>query len=224
VNNVETLCCVPPILERGAQWFASIGTPNNTGPKLYCVSGHVNRPGVYELPLGTPMLEILNEHARGIWKGRKLKAVIPGGSSAAVLTAAECENLPLDFDTCGRMKTMLGSAGVIVMDDHTCMVDAALNVMRFYAHESCGQCTPCREGTTWVAKILNRVVHGQGQDSDPDLLLDVCKNIEGRAICPLADGAVAPVASLIRKFRSEFDHHVKHRTCDLRAGAAAVAV
>ncbi|MBI1851661.1 MAG: NADH-quinone oxidoreductase subunit NuoF [Planctomycetes bacterium] len=221
VNNVETLCCVPPILERGASWFASIGTPNNTGPKLYCVSGHVNRPGVYELPLGTPMMELLDQYAGGIWKGRTLKAVIPGGSSAAVLTAPECQALPLDFDSCGKAHTMLGSAGVIVMDDHTCMVDAALNVMRFYAHESCGQCTPCREGTTWVAKILNRDVHGQGLETDPDLLLDVCRNIEGRAICPLADGAVAPVASIIRKFRSEFDHHVKHKSCDL--GKAAVA-
>ncbi len=217
VNNVETLCCVPSIIERGASWFAEIGTPNNSGPKLYCVSGHVNRPGVFELPLGTPMNEIVHEHAGGIWKGRRLKAVIPGGSSAAVLTAEECETLAVDFDSCAKLKTMLGSAGVIVMDDRTCMVDACLNVMRFYAHESCGQCTPCREGTTWMSKILSRIAHGEGLANDPDLLLDICRNVEGRAICPLADGAVMPAASIIRKFRREFDHHVKHHCCDLAA-------
>jgi NADH-quinone oxidoreductase subunit F len=215
VNNVETLCCVPFILERGASWFASIGTKNNTGPKLFCVSGHVNRPGTYELPLGFPLMELLNEHAGGIWKGRLLKAVIPGGSSAAAITAPECEALLLDFDSCSKAGTMLGSAGIIVMDDHTCMVDAALNLMRFYAHESCGQCTPCREGTTWMAKILSRLVHGEGLPGDPDLLLDVCRSVEGRAICPLADGAVMPVASLLKKFRSEFDSHAVNETCDL---------
>jgi NADH-quinone oxidoreductase subunit F len=216
VNNVETLCCVPSILERGAAWFASIGTPNNTGPKLYCVSGHVNRPGIYELPLGTPMKALLEEHAGGVWKHRKLKAVIPGGSSAPVLTAEECETLALDFDSCAKAKTMLGSAGVIVMDDQTCMVDAAVNIMRFYAHESCGQCTPCREGTTWMSKILRRIAGGKGLTQDPDLLLEICRNVEGRAICPLADAAVMPTASILRKFRAEFDHHVVHRTCDVR--------
>jgi len=216
INNVETLANVPFIVERGASWFASIGREKNTGPKLYSVSGHVKRPGVYETALGIPWTELLNEYCGGMKDPtRPLKAVIPGGSSVYVMTAEEMQDAVMDFDGLAAKKTLLGSAGVIVMDSSVCMVKAIHNISRFYAHESCGQCTPCREGCGWMEKILRRVLEGAGVAKDPDTLLDVAGNITGNTICPLGDAAAWPVQSFVTKFRSEFDHHIARRSCDV---------
>ena len=210
VNNVETLCCVPHIISRGADWFKSIGTEMSSGPKLYCVSGHVRNPGVFELPMGTPLKELIFEHAGGVLHNRKLKAVIPGGSSTSVLKADEID-IAMDFDSVAAAGSMLGSAGIIVMDEQTDMVDACYNLSRFYAHESCGQCTPCREGVPWMTMILGRITNGKGGRRDIDLLLDICKSIERKTICPFGDAAVAPVKSYIDKFREEFDYYVENK-------------
>jgi NADH-quinone oxidoreductase subunit F len=205
VNNVETLACLPHIMTRGAKWFSSIGRPRNTGPKLFCVSGHVNRPGVFELPLGVTFREIIFEHAGGIRNGRKLKAFFPGGSSSPVLTADEVDVLA-DFDSCAAAGTMLGSGAVIVMDDTVDMVEVGRNLAHFYAHESCGQCTPCREGSDWCLDILTRLVQGYGHPSDPDQLLRICRFAsQGMTICPLGDAFSLPISSLVRKFRQEFE-------------------
>jgi NADH-quinone oxidoreductase subunit F len=217
VNNVETLACVPHIVLRGAEWFKSIGNENNYGPKLYCLSGHVNRPGLYELPMGTTLKTLIYDFGGGIPKGRKLKAVLPGGSSSAVLTADEVD-VPMDFDTMSKAGSMLGSAGVIVMDDATCMVNACWNVARFYAHESCGQCTPCREGTNWAARILGRIEHGLGKLDDIEMILKICDNMLGQTICALADGAVFPIQSITKKFRSEFERHIRDGACPFNSG------
>jgi len=204
VNNVETLACVPHIVNRGAEWFRSIGAAKGPGPKLLCVSGHVERPGVYEVPCGINLLDLINDLAGGVWKGRKLKAVVPGGSSAKVLAAHECD-VATDFDSLAAKDTMLGSGGVIVMDETTDMVEALYNILRFYAHESCGQCTPCREGTGWLAKICGRVHHGEGRPEDLDEMIDLAERMCGRTICVLADAAAFPCTSFIRKFRPEFE-------------------
>jgi NADH-quinone oxidoreductase subunit F len=214
INNVETLANVPFIVERGASWFLSIGKPpKNTGPKLYALSGHVKRPGVYEAPLGLALRELIRDLGGGMLRDdRPLKAVIPGGSSVPVLTADECD-VDLDFDSLAAKGSMLGSAGVIVMDSSTCMVKAIERVAHFYAHESCGQCTPCREGCGWMERILSRIERGEGRQEDMDLLLDVSSNILGNTICPLGDAAAMPVASFVTKFRPEFQHHVTHKKC-----------
>ena len=221
VNNVETLACVTHILTRGADWFRSIGVPpgpNNPrdvgsfGPKLYGVSGHVNRPGLFELPLGATSRELIEEHCGGIWKGRGVKAVIPGGLSTGFLTADELD-VPLDF--AGPVKAGclgLGTAGLIVIDDQTNMVDVLFNSARFYAHESCGQCTPCREGTDWMRKILERIRQGQGTERDIDLLMELSGTmgiIPGTTICGLADGAAWPVKSALTKFHDDFIEYVR---------------
>lgn len=216
VNNVETLACVPHIVLRGADWFKGMGSENNYGPKLYCLSGHVNKPGVYELPMGTTLKQLIDQSGGGIPNGRKLKAVLPGGSSSAALTAEEVD-VPMDFDSMSKAGSMLGSAGIIVMDDSTCMVNACWNVARFYAHESCGQCTPCREGTNWVARILGRIERGQGEPGDIDMALTICDNMLGQTICALADGAVFPIRSIIQKFRAEFERHVRDGACPFGA-------
>ena len=210
VNNVETLCCIPHIISRGADWFKSIGTEMSSGPTLYCVSGHVRNPGVFELPMGTPLKELIFEHAGGVLHNRKLKAVIPGGSSTSVLKADEID-IAMDFDSVAAAGSMLGSAGIIVMDEQTDMVDACYNLSRFYAHESCGQCTPCREGVPWMTMILGRITNGKGSRRDIELLLDICKSIERKTICPFGDAAVAPVKSYIDKFREEFDYYVENK-------------
>ncbi len=203
INNVETLCCVPHILERGAAWFKAIGTDErNTGPKLYAVSGHVERPGTYELPIGVTFDELL-EVCGGMWQGRALKAYIPGGASAAVLTA-EDRGLKLDFDTMAKAGSMLGSAAVMVLDETTDMVRVAYRFAKFFSHESCGQCTPCREGTNWQELILERVLHGHGRPSDVDLLINVSDRIGGNSLCALGDAAVGPARSIAMKFRHEF--------------------
>ena len=204
INNVETLCNVPHIIERGPEWFQSIGTDErNTGPKLYCMSGHVERPGTYELPIGATFAELL-ETAGGMWNGKPLKAFIPGGASAAILSA-EHVDIPMDFDNLMKAGSMLGSAAVIVMNDETCLVTATARLAKFFAHESCGQCTPCREGTNWAEMTLTRLAEGRGTTADIDLLDRITRNMSGTALCALADACVGPVASLVRNFRSELE-------------------
>ena len=216
VNNVETLACVPSIIEKGADWFRSIGPDKSPGPKLYCLSGHIKKPGVYELPMGMNLKELIYEYGGGILNDKKLKAVIPGGSSVPVLTANEID-VAMDFDSLTQAGSMLGSAGVIVMDEDTCMVDALLNITRFYRHESCGQCTPCREGTNWAEKIIRKIEHGQGTMEDIDLLDEIAGHINFRTICPLGDAAAMPIESFLKKFRPEFEAHVKNGGCPLNS-------
>jgi len=208
VNNVETLACVPYIIERGAEWFKSIGPESGPGPKLFCLSGHVKKPGVHELPMGVSLRDLIYEYGGGILNDKKLKAVIPGGSSVPVLTADEI-NVNMDFDSLAKIGSMLGSAGTIVMDEDTDMVDAILNLTRFYRHESCGQCTPCREGTNWAERLLKKINIGEGTVKDIDLLEEVANHINFRTICPLGDAAAMPIQSFIKKFRHEFEAKVK---------------
>jgi NADH-quinone oxidoreductase subunit F len=203
VNNVETLSCVTHIAARGAEWFKGIGPESGPGPKLFCVSGHVRKPGVYELPMGTNLREIIEVHAGGMLPGRTLKAVIPGGSSVPVLRADEID-IDMDFDSVSKAGSMLGSAGIIVMDDSTCMVKSLRTISHFYHHESCGQCTPCREGTGWLEKILIRIDEGKGTEADLDTLDSVAGGMIGNTICVLADAAAMPVQSFLKKFRDEF--------------------
>lgn len=212
INNVETFACVPHIIERGADWFLSIGPQNSPGPKLYCLSGHLKRRGVYELPMGISLKELIYEWGGGISGDKDLKAVIPGGSSTPVLKASQIE-VNMDFESLKSAGSMLGSAGVIVMNSSTCMVKALLNLAEFYARESCGQCTPCREGTHWMMQILRRMEAGIGRQEDPDLLLDICDNISFKTICPLGDAAIGPVNSFVRQFRNEFDEHIRMGHC-----------
>ncbi len=216
VNNVETLACVKHVLARGSAWFRSFGPETGPGPKLYCVSGHVQRPGVYELPMGTSLREIIEVHAGGMLPGRKLKAVIPGGSSVPILTAAEID-VAMDFDSVAKAGSMLGSAGIIVMDDSTDMVSALRTIAHFYHHESCGQCTPCREGTGWLETILDRIDAGEGTEADIAKLDSVASGMLGNTICVLADAAAMPVQSFLKKFGDEFKAKVKNG----RASAAA---
>jgi NADH-quinone oxidoreductase subunit F len=204
LNNVETFCAVPPIILNGGQWFADLGTPKNGGTRLFCLSGHINKPGVYELPMGFNLLRMIDEVGGGVWRGKKLKAVIPGGSSCPVLKADECD-LAMDYDTLMKAKSMLGSGGVVVMDEDTDMVRAMLRIMKFYQHESCGWCIPCREGTTWLKKMLGRLDEGIGVHTDIDLVYDVAKNMLGRTFCPLGDAAAMPTLSFVEKFRDEFE-------------------
>jgi NADH-quinone oxidoreductase subunit F len=208
LNNVETFCAVPPIILNGGQWFADLGTPKNGGTRLFCLSGHINKPGVYELPMGFNLMRMINEVGGGMWKGKKLKAVIPGGSSCPLLRAEECD-LAMDYDTLMKAKSMLGSGGVVIMDEDTDMVRAALRIMKFYQHESCGWCIPCREGTTWLRKMLARFDEGLGTAKDIDLINDVAKNMLGRTFCPLGDAAAMPTISFVEKFRDEFEKKLR---------------
>ncbi|MBI4313312.1 MAG: NADH-quinone oxidoreductase subunit NuoF [Candidatus Omnitrophica bacterium] len=214
VNNVETLCCVPPIIRNGAEWFAKIGTPKQGGTRLFSLSGHVEKPGLYEAPVSVTLRQLIEQQGGGVRGGKKLKAVVPGGISAKILTAAEID-VAMDFDSLTAAGTMAGSAGVIVMDESTCMVKALLTAAKFFAHESCGQCSPCREGPGRLYKIIQRVAAGQGRRQDLDVLLAVAGNMEGKTICVFADAAAWPIQSYIRKFRSEFEHHVETGTCEL---------
>jgi NADH-quinone oxidoreductase subunit F len=204
VNNVETLCAVPWIILNGAAAYAAIGTEKSTGTKLFSVSGHVATPGVYEVEMGYPLLDLIYRESGGIPNGRKLKAVIPGGSSVPVLKAEECEGVTLDYESLLKAGSMVGSGGMIVFDDTAKMPEVLSVIADFYAHESCGQCTPCREGTGWAAKILRNLVAGKGKKSDLDLLLKIADMMEGKTICPLADADVMPIRSFVTKFRSEF--------------------
>jgi NADH-quinone oxidoreductase subunit F len=214
INNVETISHLPKIISEGGEWFSGVGVERSGGTRVFCLSGHVKKPGVYELPLGTPMHELIYEHGGGILDDRELKAVVPGGSSAPVLTAQEAD-LPLDFDSVAKAGSMLGSGGVIVMNDQVCMVDALKTVIHFYAHESCGQCTPGREGTSWLDRILTRIVQGRGRWQDVDTMADISGQMMGTSICALCDAAAMPAKSYIAKFRSEFEYHIEHGKCDL---------
>jgi len=212
VNNVETIADVPWIVTHGGEKFASLGVEKNGGTRLIGVSGPVNRPGVYELSAGVLLREIIYTHAGGLKDGKALKAVIPGGSSTPVLRPEEID-VTYDIESMGKIGTMPGSGGVIVIAEGTCMVRALSVLMKFYAHESCGQCTPCREGTGWLSKIVERIENGRGREGDLELVLDVCDNMMGRTICPLADAAVMPAQSFIWKFREEFDRHIHEKKC-----------
>ncbi len=213
VNNVETLSVLPYILMVGANAYRAIGTEKSTGTKLFSVSGPVQRPGVYEVPMGTPLRHFLQEQAGGMLPGKVLKAVIPGGSSMPVLNAQEVEEVNLDYESMASKGSMLGSGGVIVIPEDYCMVKALANLGRFYAHESCGQCSPCREGTGWAAKVLARLEAGKGEAGDIDLLLDIGRKMTGATICVLADSLAMPMASFIKKFRPEFEEHLTLKKC-----------
>jgi NADH-quinone oxidoreductase subunit F len=206
VNNVETLCAVPFILNRGGDWFAKLGKfEKSGGTRLFCVSGHVKKPGLYELPAGGVTLrELIYDHCGGILDDKKLKAVIPGGSSAPVLTADEID-IPLDIEPMMKAKTMLGSAGIMVIAEGFPVVKLIKRITHFYAHESCGQCTPCREGCRWMAEVLDRIVDGKGKRKDMDLLMDVANNINGKTLCALGDAAAGPVMSFVTKFKADFE-------------------
>lgn len=208
INNTETYASVPAILENGAKWFADMGPEKNGGTKIFCISGHVNKPGNYELPLGTPFAELL-EMAGGVWKGRKLKAVIPGGSSMPVLPADIIMKTNMDFDSLMKAGSMLGSGGIMVMDDTTCMVEVCSRISKFYAHESCGQCTPCREGTGWLHRLVDTILEGRGTMADLDRLGKVAHSIEGRTICAFGEAAAWPVGGFLKHFYSEFETRVK---------------
>ena len=212
INNTETLASIPWIMRHGGQAFLELGKPNNGGSKLFSVSGHVNKPGNYEIPLGTPFADLL-EMAGGVRKGHQLKAVIPGGSSAPVLTAEAMMACTMDFDSISKAGSMLGSGAVIVMDDSVCMVKALERLSYFYFEESCGQCTPCREGTGWLYRIVHRIESGRGRPEDLDELLRIGKNIAGNTICALGEAAVGPVASFVKHFRKEFEYHIEHKRC-----------
>ncbi|MFZ5927463.1 MAG: NADH-quinone oxidoreductase subunit NuoF [Acidobacteriota bacterium] len=202
VNNVETYCAVPDIILNGGEWYASLGTPKNGGTRLVCLSGHIERPGVYEVPLGMNLLTILNEIGGGVWKGRKLKAVIPGGSSSPVLKAEECD-IPADYDSLAKAGSMLGSGATVVLDETTDMAKVLARLMKFYAHESCGWCIPCREGTAWLKKITARLEEGIGSERDIDTIDRISQSMLGRTFCPLGDAAAMPAMAIVRKFRGE---------------------
>ena len=216
VNNVETLCNVPVIVSRGADWYQSIGPEKNGGPKLYCVSGHVKKPGVFEASMHITLRELIDGYAGGVREGRTLKAVIPGGSSVPILMPDQLDT-PASFDAIQKAGSLLGSAAIVVLDDTTCMVWLAENLLHFYRHESCGKCTPCREGTDWLYKILQRIERGEGQMEDLDLLSSISGNIAGKTLCAFGDAAATPVQTTLKYFRHEYEAHVKEGRCTLPA-------
>lgn len=210
INNTETFASVPVILEKGVEWFLEMGKPNNGGTKCFSVSGHVNKPGNFEIPLGTPFKTLL-ELAGGVVQNRKIKAVIPGGSSMPVLPGDVMLGLDMDYDSIQKAGSGLGSGAVIIMDETTCMVTALYRIAEFYMEESCGQCTPCREGTGWMTRLLHRIVEGHGEPGDIERLVNVANNIEGRTICALGEAAAWPVQSFVKHFYPEFDYFIKHK-------------
>ena len=212
INNTETFAAIPFILKISGEEFLNLGKPNNGGTKLFSVSGHVNRPGNYEVPLGTPFATLL-EMCGGMRGGRKIKAVIPGGSSAPVIPGEVMMDTTMDYDGISKAGSMLGSGAVIVMDETVCMVKALERLSFFYYEESCGQCTPCREGTAWMYKVVHRIENGQGKPGDLDLLSGVLGNIMGRTICALGDAAALPVQSFLKHFGKEFEYHIEHKSC-----------
>jgi NADH-quinone oxidoreductase subunit F len=209
VNNVETLAAVKYIIRDGAAAYRKYGTEKSPGTKLFSVSGNVNKPGNIEVPLGISLKDIIEKHCGGLKPGRKLKAVIPGGSSAPVLTAEEAYKVTMDYEACAQFGTMLGSGAIIIIDDSNCMVDLLGVIMHFYHHESCGQCTPCREGTGWLNKITHRIVAGHGDGRDIDLIKKVSEQMMGKTICALSDAAAMPAISFVTKFRSEFENYIQ---------------
>ena len=212
VNNVETFSHVPHIVNRGAQWFRGLGTEKSPGTTIFGVSGHVERPGLYELPLGTRLDEIIFEHAGGVPQGRKIKGVIPGGMSMPILPAGQLD-VPMANESLRERKTMLGTGGIMVMDETTCMVRVACVITYFFRDECCGQCTQCREGTGWLNKIVNRIERGAGQQDDLEILLDIAGKMEGQTICAFADAAAWPVQGLLRHFREDFEAHIREQKC-----------
>src|SRR5215213_8799797 len=216
VNNVETLCNVPFIIEHGAEWFAKIGPEKNGGPKLFCVSGHVKKPGTFEASMDVTLRELIDGYAGGVREGRTLKAVIPGGSSVPILMPDQLDT-QASFDAVQKAGSLLGSAGLIVLDDTTCMVWLAENLLHFYRHESCGKCTPCREGTDWLHKILQKIERGEGQLRDLDLLAGISANIGGKTLCAFGDAAVTPVLTTLKHFRHEYEAHIREGHCTLPA-------
>ncbi len=218
VNNVETLAALPWIIHHGAAAYAAMGTEKSKGTKLFSVSGHIAKPGVYEIEMGYPFKRFLQEDCGGVPGGRKLKGVIPGGASMPVLTADEIEKVNLDYESVQAAGSLLGSGGVIVMDDTTCMVRAAWNIAHFFAHESCGQCSPCREGCHWMEKIFHRIENGRGEKGDLELILNVSGNIMGNTICPFGDAAAMPAAAFIKKYRDEFEEHIGEKRCVMKNG------
>ena len=222
INNVETLAHLRCIIERGGEWFADLGVDRNGGTRLFALSGHVKRPGVYELPMGTPFRELIYEHGGGIVGDRRLKAVIPGGISAPVLRADQVD-IPMTFDDLNKAGSMLGSAGVVVMDETVCMVEAMHTVAEFFAHESCGQCTPCRHGTGWVYRIVSRILEGHGSEDDLGTLMHAANYMTGTSICALSEGASMAYRGFLTQFPEEFKYHVRHGKCDVKEKRQAVA-
>jgi len=216
VNNVETLCNVPLIVLNGPEWFSGIGPEKNGGPKLFCISGHVKKPGVYEASMQTTLRELIYDHAGGMLDDRPLKAIIPGGSSVPLLLPDQLDT-PASFDAVQKAGSLLGSAGLIVLNDSVCMVWLAMNLLHFYRHESCGKCTPCREGCDWLFKLLARLEAGEGQSKDLDLLFGVSSNIVGKTLCAFGDAAATPVLSTMKLFRPEYEAHVREGRCTLPA-------
>ncbi len=214
INNTETFASIPYIIREGGQKFLELGKPNSGGTKLFSVSGHVNNPGNFEVPMGTPFRKLL-EMAGGVRHGHKLKAVIPGGSSMPVLPGEIMMEVDMDYDSIQKAGSMLGSGAVIVMDETVCMVKALERLSYFYHEESCGQCTPCREGTGWLYRIVHRIEHGEGRPEDLELLLNLCENIAGRTICALGDAAAWPVQGMLKHYRSEFEYHIEHKRCQV---------
>ncbi len=221
VNNVETLAAVIPIIRDGAAAYRKNGTEKSAGTKLFSVSGSVQKPGTYEVPLGYPLIDLINNECGGLKPGRKLKAVIPGGSSAPILTAEEAQKATMDYECLAQMGSMLGSGAVIVIDDSHCMVDMLSVIMHFYHHESCGQCTPCREGTGWLNKIVHSILSGHGRLQDIDLIKRVSENMMGRTICALSDAAAMPAISFVQKFRDEFEFFIREGRSKVKGVAHA---
>ncbi len=212
LNNVETYAAVPPIILKGGDWYLGLGTPKNGGTKLTNISGHVNRPGCYELPLGIPLRKAIYEVAGGMVGNKKIKAIIPGGSSTPMLVPEQLDT-PMDFDSMAKQGSFLGSGGLVVINEDTCMVEVALRVMRFYAHESCGWCIPCREGTAWLKKMLTRFHSGGGERRDIDLINELAQGMLGRTFCPLGDAAAMPMISAVKHFRADFEAHLDGKAC-----------
>jgi NADH-quinone oxidoreductase subunit F len=208
INNVQSIASLPFIIDQGAEAYKVYGTEKSSGTHLFGISGHVEKPGLYELPLGLPILEVIDKVAGGVWKGRKLKGVIPGGSSTPVLTAEEAKTVTLDYESMAEHKTMFGSGGIVVLDETVDVVKLVENLISFYHHESCGQCTPCREGLGWMLKIVKKLLAGEGTMADIDLLVELCDNIEMKTVCVLSAACTMPVRSYLNKFRNEFEAYV----------------
>jgi NADH-quinone oxidoreductase subunit F len=221
INNAETLASVPHIILSGGEWFANLGTPRNGGTRLFCMSGELQKPGVYELPMGYNLKKMIYDVSGGMVKGKTLKAVVPGGSSVQILKPDEID-VAMDFDSVLKVGSMLGSGGVIVIDDQMCIVRFALRVTKFYQHESCGWCIPCREGTDWMKKTLTRMHAGGGVEKDIDNLKYLAENMLGRTFCPLGDAAAMPIISYVEKFRNEFEDHLNGKPCPYEKAAEAV--
>jgi NADH-quinone oxidoreductase subunit F len=218
INNCETIATVPAIIEHGADVYAAYGTEKSKGTRIYCISGHVNRPGNYELPLGISLRTLIEDFAGGVRDGKQVKAIIPGGSSTPLLTADKLD-IPMDYESVAAAGSMLGSGGIVILDEDTCIVGAVLRMTEFYRDESCGKCTPCREGTFWLVQLLERLEEGHGKESDVPLLTDICDNIAGKSFCPLGDAATSSIVSSIKLFSDEYLHHITAHACLAGPGA-----